>query len=72
MSDAAPPRRTRLNKLLAERIGLARRKCDEAIQAGEVTVDGEVVTAPGVAVDATKQNVTWRGRLKSASALVRS
>jgi 23S rRNA pseudouridine2605 synthase len=63
VSEAAPPpRRTRLNKLLAERIGLARRKCDEAILAGEVAIDGETVIAPGVAVDPTKQRVTWRGR----------
>ena len=62
MSDAAPPRRTRLNKLLAERIGLARRKCDEAIQAGEVAIDGEVVTTPGVSLDPTEHRITWRGR----------
>ncbi len=62
MSGAEPPRRTRLNKLLAERIGLARRKCDEAIEAGEVSIDGELVTTPGVTVDPTQQQVTWRGR----------
>ena len=62
MSDAAAPRRTRLNKLLAERIGLARRKCDEAIEAGEVAIDGEVVTTPGIAIDPDEHRVTWRGR----------
>jgi 23S rRNA pseudouridine2605 synthase len=62
VNDAAEPRRTRLNKLLAERIGLARRKCDEAIQAGEVAIDGEIVTTPGIAIDPTQHRVTWRGR----------
>ncbi len=52
---------TRLNKLLAERVGLARRKCDEAIARGEVTVDGAIVTTPGVSVDPARQRVQWRG-----------
>lgn len=32
----------RLNKLLAERLGISRREADELIAAGKVTVDGEV------------------------------
>lgn len=52
----------RLNKLLAERAGIARRKCDEAILAGEVTVDGEVVLAPGMPVDPDASVVALRGR----------
>jgi 23S rRNA pseudouridine2605 synthase len=51
----------RLNKLLAERVGLARRKCDAAIQAGEVAVDGVVVTSPGTSVDPEHAQVTFRG-----------
>lgn len=51
----------RLNKLLAERAGLARRKCDAAILAGEVTIDGEVVTTPGLDVDPARQQVALRG-----------
>jgi len=57
----------RLNKLLAERAGLARRKGDAAILAGEVTIDGEVVTTPGVDVDPARQEVALRGaRLEPA------
>ncbi|MGH7723893.1 MAG: pseudouridine synthase, partial [Candidatus Eiseniibacteriota bacterium] len=52
----------RLNKLLAERIGLARRKCDEAIERGEVEIDGAVVDTPGVSVDPARQRVVWRGK----------
>jgi len=51
----------RLNKLLAERAGLARRKCDAAILAGEVTIDGEVVITPGVDVDPSEHAVALRG-----------
>jgi 23S rRNA pseudouridine2605 synthase len=51
----------RLNKLLAERAGLARRKCDAAILAGEVAVDGEIVTSPGLPVDPAASVVTLRG-----------
>ncbi len=32
----------RLNKLLAERLGISRREADELITAGKVTVDGEI------------------------------
>ena len=53
----------RLNKLLAERAGLARRKCDAAILAGEVTIDGSVVTTPGVDVDPSEHAVALRGVL---------
>jgi 23S rRNA pseudouridine2605 synthase len=51
----------RLNKLLAERAGLARRKCDAAILGGEVTVDGEVVITPGIDVDPAAHVVALRG-----------
>ena len=51
----------RLNKLLAERAGLARRKCDAAILAGEVTIDGEVVITPGIDVDPAAHEVALRG-----------
>ena len=34
----------RLNKFLAERLGLSRREADEAIAAGKVTIDGKVAT----------------------------
>ena len=60
----------RLNKLLAERAGLARRKCDAAILAGEVTIDGEVVTTPGLDVDPSR-DVALRGvRIEAAPSLI--
>ena len=51
----------RLNKLLAERVGLARRKCDEAILGGLVAIDGEVVTTPGLVLDPAAHAITFRG-----------
>jgi 23S rRNA pseudouridine2605 synthase len=55
-------RGVRLNKLLAERVGLARRKCDEAIAQGLVAVDGTPVTTPGVVLDPAAHAITFRGR----------
>lgn len=34
----------RLNKFLAERLGLSRRQADDAIAAGKVTIDGKIAT----------------------------
>jgi len=51
----------RLNKLLAERVGVARRRCDEAILLGEVTVDGEPVNTPGLVLDPARHVITFRG-----------
>lgn len=52
----------RLNKLLAERGGIARRKCDAAILAGDVEVDGAIVLTPGLQVDPDTSTITLRGR----------
>jgi 23S rRNA pseudouridine2605 synthase len=52
----------RLHKLLA-RSGIAsRRKCEELMLAGEVTVDGEVVTRLGTKVDSTTAVIRVSGR----------
>jgi 23S rRNA pseudouridine2605 synthase len=52
----------RLHKLLA-RSGIAsRRKCEELMLAGEVTVDGEVVTRLGTKVDPTTAVIRVSGR----------
>ena len=37
----------RLNKVLAERLGLSRREADDAIVAGKVTVDGKIAVLGG-------------------------
>ena len=52
---------TRLNKLLAERVGLARRKCDQAVKDGDVEIDGVVVREPGTPVDPALHVVRFRG-----------
>lgn len=51
----------RLNKFLAERGVASRRKCDELIAEGQVTVDGEVVTELGVRIDPSKARVEIGG-----------
>ncbi len=54
--------RLRLHKLLAHRGVASRRKSEQLIAAGSVTVDGEVVTEPGTRVDPTTQEVLVDGR----------
>ncbi len=39
-----PAQKLRLNKFLAERIGVSRREADELISAGKITVNGEVAS----------------------------
>ena len=43
-SDACPKACLRLNKFLAERIGVSRREADELIAAGKITINGKVAT----------------------------
>lgn len=50
----------RLNKFLAERLGLSRREADDAIAAGEVTVNGQVAVL-GARVSAG-DTVEYKGR----------
>jgi 23S rRNA pseudouridine2605 synthase len=52
----------RLNKLLATRGVGARRKCDQLIESGAVSVNGEVVTAPGARVVEGRDRITVNGR----------
>lgn len=52
----------RLNRLLASAGVASRRRCDEIVRAGRVTVDGEVVTSPGTAIDSDRQDVRVDGR----------
>jgi 23S rRNA pseudouridine2605 synthase len=60
---AAPPEPTlvRLNKYLADRGIASRRKCDELIAGGQVTVDGELTTELGTKIDPEKQSVEIDG-----------
>jgi 23S rRNA pseudouridine2605 synthase len=52
----------RLHKLLARSGVASRRKCEELMLAGEVTVDGEVVTRLGTKVDASSAVIRVSGR----------
>jgi 23S rRNA pseudouridine2605 synthase len=52
----------RLQKLLAQSGVASRRKCEEIMLAGEVEVDGEVVTRLGTKVDPTTAVIRVRGR----------
>jgi len=55
----------RLNRYIANAGVCSRRKADELIEAGVVTVNGEVVTELGVKVDPSKDEVRYNGeRLK--------
>lgn len=51
----------RLNKFLAERLGFSRREADEAIIAGDVTIDGKTAQL-GQRISAVNK-VTYKGRL---------
>jgi 23S rRNA pseudouridine2605 synthase len=51
----------RLNKFLAERGVASRRKCDELIAGGQVSVDGEVMTELGVRIDPATARVEVGG-----------
>jgi len=60
----------RLQKVLA-RAGLAsRRKCEELIAEGRVTVDGDIVDKPGRRVDPRKQEIRCDGLLLKPEKLV--
>ncbi len=52
----------RLNKLLAERFGIARRKADAAISEGRVTVDGRRAEI-GERVDPSGQKIVFDGKI---------
>lgn len=52
---------TRLNKYLANNSEFARRKIDEMIQQGRVTVNHKLVIEPGVQIDQTKDEIRLDG-----------
>jgi 23S rRNA pseudouridine2605 synthase len=57
-----PDGQVRLHKLLARAGVASRRKCEELMLAGEVTVDGEVVTRLGTKIDPTTSVVRVSGK----------
>ena len=54
-------RLVRLNKYLADHGIASRRKCDELIAKGKVTIDGEIVTELGTKVDPSVQQIDVDG-----------
>jgi len=50
----------RLNKFLAHAGIASRRKCDDLIQSGFITVNGETITKLGVVIDEHKDKVTFK------------
>lgn len=53
----------RLNKLIAQAGIASRRGADELIKAGEVSVNGEIITEPGTKADAERDHIKVRGKL---------
>src|ERR671939_507005 len=53
----------RLQKLIAAAGVASRRHAEELIAAGEVTVNGQVVTEPGTKADPARDHIKVRGRL---------
>lgn len=53
----------RLNKLIAQAGIASRRAADELIKAGEVTVNGEIITECGTKADPEKDHIKVRGKL---------
>ena len=53
----------RLQKLIAEAGIASRRHAEELIAAGEVTVNGKVITEPGTKADAGKDHIKVKGKL---------
>lgn len=60
-SSGAAPTLVRLNKYLADHGVASRRKCDELIAAGKVTVDDHVVTELGLKIDPASQRIEIDG-----------
>lgn len=53
----------RLNKLIAQAGIASRRQADELIKAGEVSVNGEIISEPGTKADAEKDHIKVGGKL---------
>ena len=53
-SNQNQPQQLRLNKFLAERLGLSRREADDVISAGKVTIDGKTAVL-GARIDKTSK-----------------
>lgn len=54
--------RVRLNKFLSTATALSRRAADRAIVAGEIRINGKVVSALGTQVDPRSDRIEWQGQ----------
>ncbi|HEY0459329.1 MAG TPA: pseudouridine synthase [Pyrinomonadaceae bacterium] len=61
----------RLNKLIAQAGVASRRGADELIIAGEVSVNGTIITEPGTKADPEKDHIKVRGKLINAKIAAR-
>lgn len=62
MSMSEPSEPVRLQKYLAQCGIASRRKAEELIAAGKISVDGQIVTAMGVLITPGRQTITCRGK----------
>jgi len=60
--DAVPRGTPRLNRFLSGAVGVSRREADRLVQAGHVTLNGQVVREPGTRVDPAKDAVKLDGK----------
>ncbi len=70
MFSKSSTRRIRLNKFLARAGVASRRKADDLIRAGRVSVDGRLVKEVGAKIDPQSQTVSVDGRLVKTEPLV--
>lgn len=64
MTDSSPEL-VRIAKFLAAAGIASRRRCEDLVTAGEISVNGEVISAPGTKVDPATDTVVWQGEVIS-------
>ncbi len=65
-SPQPPLRSIRLNKVIAQATGIARRKADGLIEAGRIAVNGRVVRTLGAKADPARDEIRFDGELLTA------
>lgn len=62
MTDSTPET-IRIAKFLAAAGIASRRRCEDLVTAGEITVNGEVISEPGTKVNPVSDTVIWQGEV---------
>ncbi|MDT8391912.1 MAG: pseudouridine synthase [Lentisphaeria bacterium] len=62
MTDS-PAEPVRIAKFLAAAGIASRRRCEDLVTAGEITVNGNVISAPGTKVDPATDTIVWQGEV---------